>query len=88
MLDLPPCWFIAALSEFASEVYKHTGVKKAIARVSVSNEYGMRIGIVPGTSMDIHTAVGYVEVYCEKTPRSYGTFPVLCPGVRPGAYSK
>jgi TctA family transporter len=73
---MPPGWFVAALSKFVSSVYQHTGVRKTVTRVSLDSEFGIRLGILPGTSVDIATAAGYVEVYCERTARSYGTFSV------------
>ncbi len=68
----PPFWFVKALSEFASEVYQHTGMARPVARVSLSKDFGLGLGIAPGTSIDVHTAAGYVEVYTETTARSYG----------------
>lgn len=75
-MQVPPSWFVEALSDFACEIYKNTAAKKPLARVSLASDFGPSVGLVPGTSMDVHTAAGYVEVYCERVPRSYGTFPV------------
>lgn len=72
---MPPHWFVEGLSKFACKVYEHTG-QKVLTRISLDSEFGLRIGLLPGTSMDVHTAAGYVEVYCERCPRSYGTFKV------------
>lgn len=71
--EIPPHWFLEAVHRFNTALYQHTGCK-TLARISLDSEMGYRLGLAPGTSMDIHTAAGPVEVYSERMPRLQGTF--------------
>jgi hypothetical protein len=67
--------------ELANAVYERTG-RHGITRISLTPEVGLAFGIVPGTSIDVNTPVGRVEVYAERAPRFAGTFTI--PEVRDG----
>jgi anaerobic selenocysteine-containing dehydrogenase len=58
----PPGWFVEALSKFASKVYENTAQRRPLEAVWVTQEMGLRLGIAPGCSMEIHTEAGYVTV--------------------------
>lgn len=63
------------LSELACAIANHTG-RHGVTRLSLTTEVGLILGIAPGASLDIATAAGSVEVYCERTPRTAGTCEV------------
>ncbi len=56
----------------AHAVLSLTG-KRGITRISVTPDLGLAIGATPGTSVDIMTAAGRVEIYVEATQRASGT---------------
>jgi hypothetical protein len=64
--------------ELADAIYNRTG-RHGITRISLTPEVGLAFGIVPGTSMDVQTPVGRVEVYAERGPRLGVTFTVPPP---------
>lgn len=63
---------LAALTE---AVLERTG-RHGITRVSLAPDVGLSFGIAPGTSVDVHTPAGRVEVYAERGPRHEGTFTI------------
>lgn len=70
MTDIPPRWFVEPMMSLAVACVEHTMVKRPITRIQVAPDFGLQLGIAPGTSMDVHTPAGYVEVYCERVPRT------------------
>lgn len=64
-----------ALTDLAERLYERTG-RHYITRLSVTPDAGLNMGIVPGTSVDVQTTWGPVEVYAERSPRAAGTFEV------------
>jgi hypothetical protein len=75
-INAPPHWFLEPLMSLAATCAEHTMVKRPIARISLATDFGLQLGIAPGTSMDVHTPAGHVEVYCERMPRAEGTLRV------------
>jgi hypothetical protein len=71
-----PAFFVEGIVEMMSRIYENTGAKSPVVRISLGREFGVRMGIAPGTSADIHTPGGPVEIYCETHQRSRGTFEV------------
>lgn len=69
----PLATVIDAVNALATRLYERTG-RHGISRISLTPEVGLMLGIVPGTSMDVNTTVGRVEVYAERAARSEGTF--------------
>jgi hypothetical protein len=67
--------------ELADAIYNRTG-RHGITRISLTPEVGLAFGIAPGTSIDVQTPAGRVEVYAERGPRVAGTFTI--PEVRDG----
>jgi hypothetical protein len=67
--------------ELADAIYNRTG-RHGITRISLTPEVGLVFGIAPGTSMDLATPAGRVELYAERAPRLAGTFtiPEVCDG--------
>lgn len=63
------------INAMAMAILEQTG-RHGLTRISLKNDVGLSLGIAPGTSWDIHTAAGSVEVYCEATPRFSGTFTI------------
>lgn len=70
----PPIRQIAAeIHALASAVYERTG-RHGVTRISLTPDVGLSFGIAPGTSLDVATSAGRVEVYAEATPRQIGTY--------------
>lgn len=67
----PGCSIIEHLNEMACAIVNYTG-RHGITRLSLTTEVGLMLGIAPGTSIDIATAAGRVEVYCERWPLPTG----------------
>jgi hypothetical protein len=61
--------------ELADAICERTG-RHGITRISLTPEVGLAFGIAPGTSLDLHTPSGRVEVYAERGPRFAGTFTI------------
>jgi hypothetical protein len=66
---------IEHLNKMAMAIENYTGLR-GITRLSLETEVGLMLGIAPGTSVDVATAAGSVEVYCERSPRFEGTCEV------------
>lgn len=69
---------VGLLQQMTEHVAVHTGYK-GITRLSLSHEFGPCVGILPSTSIDVATAAGRVEIYCEAHPRAEGTFRISAP---------
>ncbi len=64
---------IEHLDTLATRLYQRAG-QHGITRISVTPSLGLALGVAPGTSVDLATPTGRVEVYVERTPRSEGAF--------------
>lgn len=70
---------LGALSDLHDTLLEQTG-HGGIVRVSLTPEAGLRLGIAPGTSVDVATSAGMVEVYAERAPRAVGLFHIAAEG--------
>lgn len=61
--------------ELASAVFECTG-RHGITRISLTPDLGLALGIAPGSSVDVQTPVGRVEVYAERTARAEGVVQI------------
>ncbi len=67
---------IDEVNALALKVLEQTARSRGVTRISLASDVGLSFGIPPGTSVDLHTAGGTVEIYCEATPRYTGTVTV------------
>jgi hypothetical protein len=75
-METPPTWFVEPLMQLALATATNTIHKAPITRISVSPDFGLTLGIAPGTALLIHTMVGQIEVCAERTERMTGTFRI------------
>lgn len=79
-MDYEPWRTVAEhLNAIAEKFYELTG-RGCITRLSIASEVGPSLGLMPGTSIDMHTAAGAVEIYIETAPRGYATIRFAEPG--------
>lgn len=62
---------VECLQKMAERLLNDTG-RHGVTRLSLTPEVGPMLGIMPGTSVDVQTWAGPVEVYCERSPRQSG----------------
>jgi len=67
MTDIPPDWFIESLLKLQERCYMHTIVKRPFALL-VTAEFGLRIGLAPGESMQVAGPSGYITITSEHKP--------------------
>lgn len=73
--DPPICQLAEEIDALAGAVMTRTG-RHGITRISLTPDVGLSFGIAPGTSVDVATSAGRVEVYAEVTSRLVGTFHI------------
>lgn len=61
MIDLPPSWIVEGVNDLACNVHQHTG-RKGLVRVTLDRDTALAFGLLPGQSMKLATAAGYVEI--------------------------
>lgn len=70
---MPPDWLLEPLNKLMCEVAKNT-LRGGIVRLTVTSELGLRLGILAGTSVRLHTAGGTLELHCEPPPPPITTY--------------